>query len=66
MVPPRGGSTGSKLANHVWPYICIGVLTSLLYPRYLCYESVLIVCFIISTASSNPVPFVNDFLGYHL
>ena len=43
----------------------MGVLISLLYPSYLATK-VSIEVFVIFNTSSSPVPFTNDFLGYHL
>ena len=67
--PLRGGATGSKGHNQLItfpPYICMGVPISLLYPWYLATKVSLSCFFVVSNASSSPVPFVNDFLGYHL
>ena len=35
-------------------------------PQLSCYKSVSVVFFVISNTRSSPVPFVSDFLGYHL
>ena len=57
----------SQLANHVLPYVCMGVLISPLYPSYLATK-VSLSCFsscLILVRALYPLN-INDFLDYHM
>ena len=55
----------SQPANHMCLYF-VWESGFTVVPQLLCYESVLIVFFAVSNTSLSTVPFMNDFLGYHL
>ena len=48
------------------PILLYGSIGFAAVPQLFCKEGVLYMFFAVSNASSSTVPFMNDFLGYHL
>ena len=64
----RGGSTGSKvtISQSRAPILLYGGTGFAAVSQLFCNESVLYMFFAVLYTSSSVVPFMNDFLGYHL